>query len=209
MSDTLPSISSTQELPQQTGQPGQPQNNQGMKLLSNKRFIFLSIAGIILLLIIFSIIFIASNKNSSQTKQPSQTEETFPASTISPKPSEQISNVENEEIKNTIKTQAKPQIDNIVQDIPYTISAVKTYGKTWSMIEITNPTTDPANIILENRDNAWTVVLGPGTHFDAEELQNIGAPQDLINDANSRLSTNGNDNETPTPPLSPYNSETE
>lgn len=60
---------------------------------------------------------------------------------------------ENLQIQEEIKTQAKPQIDKVVA-VSYTIDKVKTYGDIWAMIEITSPSTDPANVVLKNENGA-------------------------------------------------------
>ena len=55
------------------------------------------------------------------------------------------------------------------------------------MVEIISPSTDPANVVLKKENGEWKVVMGPGTHFDAQDLTGIGVPQNLIKDSNSGL----------------------
>jgi hypothetical protein len=88
--------------------------------------------------------------------------------------------------RTVIETQTKPQIDNVV-NVPYTVSQAKGYGEEWAIIEITNPTTDPANVVVKNENGTWVVKLGPGTSFEEAELRAIGAPQSLIDEINGDI----------------------
>jgi hypothetical protein len=86
----------------------------------------------------------------------------------------------------TIKTEAKPQIDKLVT-VPYDIPKVKMYNEEWAIVEISNPSSDPANVVVKKENGVWKVMLGPGTYFDTDQLTAIGAPQSLIDEVNATL----------------------
>jgi len=89
----------------------------------------------------------------------------------------------NSKVAEEIKIQIKPQLDQLIQ-VDYEISRVKVYEEIWALIQVTNPTTDPANLLLKKENGTWKVLLGPGTHFDDEELNKLGAPAEIKNDIN-------------------------
>lgn len=169
------------------------------KFMKQKRLVFLVIGiVVVLLLVFFSLISSSSRKqpiNNPNLVIPTKVEEsgtrsssssTNSASATTPSLNATITTAPDTQQVVEVKTEAKPQIDQRVTS-QYTMSKVKTYGSDWALLEITNSTAGPANIVLKNESGKWTVVMGPGTHFDRADLMNIGAPQNLINDANSNL----------------------
>ena len=83
-----------------------------------------------------------------------------------------------------IYTQVKPSLDQKIP-IPYSVKKTTSYGEGWAIIEVTIPTTDPANVIVKKENGVWTIKLGPGTSFDPQDLQAIGAPDTLKIGANT------------------------
>jgi len=79
-----------------------------------------------------------------------------------------------------IGNQTQPQITPTVA-ASYTVSNITKYGNTWAVMTINNPAVGEASVIIEKINNSWKVVMGPGTYFPQEDLQSIGAPQELIN----------------------------
>lgn len=147
--------------------------------LSNKPLLL--IGSIVLLFLISVMLFLANptDKNPGSTPiiptvTPVEAPTLFPTS---PKETDETE---------TLKTQVKPQIDNLI-NISYTISKTRFYGNSWALIQITNPTTDPANLILKKENNTWKVILGPGTYFDDDSLQSIGAPEEVKQAANGNF----------------------
>jgi|GEM_PF-4384202 len=156
-------------------------------LLKNKRLVLFSLVGLVLLLIILAVAnpLMSGNPNTNQIPAQPKTTPTNDQASPTLSPTDVQSTTEAEKV--TIETQAKPQIDKLVDGASYTISQIKTYTTDWAMIEITNPTAGPANIVLKKESDTWKIVMGPGTHFDQDALLQIGAPQSLINEANFRL----------------------
>ena len=168
-----------------------PQENYQAKdtlfntIKQNKRLVLFFVVGVVLLIIIF----IATNPfltGNSKIKEetPIPTRSEIPTTTDK-QPS--VTPITSAVEKETIKTAAKPQIDTLVGGASYTMSQIKIYTAEWAIVEITNPNTDPANVVLKKTNGEWKVVMGPGTHFDNSKLLQIGAPQNLINEANSRI----------------------
>jgi hypothetical protein len=91
-----------------------------------------------------------------------------------------------EQEKAVITEQIKPDLKKLVT-IDYTVSKVKAYGTDWAMLQIVNPTTDPAIVVVKKENDRWTIKLGPGTYFDEESLNEIEAPQSLIHDIDKPL----------------------
>lgn len=58
--------------------------------------------------------------------------------------------------------------------------------KGWAIASIVPETiiADSANIILKKEGNSWSVVAGPQTYFEEEELRGVGAPGEIIELAN-------------------------
>ncbi len=152
--------------------------------LKNKIAMIILVIILILILIIVSINLQKPNQTNTSNNQ------VTPVPTISIAPTISTNEVSGSpattQIDPVMEQQIKPQIDQRVT-IPYTISAEKTYSDTWAMVEITSQTTDPANVVLKKENGQWVVILGPGTHFSPDELTNVGAPQNLSNEANTTL----------------------
>jgi hypothetical protein len=177
-SDTTPAQANPTGTPPAAGTPP-------ASPLGNKKFIYIIAAIGVFLLLLIIITIAASSKSSKQQQQQKPnvsaiTPTKVPTPTTNPLPTQNFS----PEVSQ-LKTQAKPQIDTKVNNIPYTIAFVKLYSSTWAIVEITNPTTDPANVVLKKVNNYWNVVLGPGTYFDGDTLNTLGAPEQLVNDANT------------------------
>lgn len=154
------------------------------KITQNKRFFFITMS-ILFFLILLSIIITIINQNTQQ-QQTTQT--------ISPTISTPTNVIASPEITQptisqsteatVIKEEIKPQLDQVIP-VSYDITKVKQYDDTWGLIQVYNPETDPANAVVKQENGTWNVVLGPGTSFEPEELQSIGAPQQLINEVNT------------------------
>jgi hypothetical protein len=102
--------------------------------------------------------------------------------TPSPVPGELLT----EQEKTAIVEQIKPDLKKQVA-VDYTVPKAKGYGDNWAILQIVNPSTDPALVVVEKVNGVWTIKLGPGTYFDDESLQASGAPQNLINEINNPL----------------------
>jgi hypothetical protein len=149
----------------------------------NKQTFFFVGGAVILLLIIFSLVVISGKNKVNTIPVPRVTPAATNASvqkSITPTTSTTISPQE----RAIIVTQTKPQLDKLIT-IDYTIPTVKAYGESWAIMVVNNPNTDPAHIVVKKINGSWKVMMGPGTHFDAQALQAIGAPQGLIDEANS------------------------
>jgi hypothetical protein len=161
----------------------QPQKNTFLTYFQkNKYMFFFGGVALLLLCIIFVIAIVANTNIKKPTIKPAN--KPTPSTTTSIVPTSQAGSFTREQTD--IETQTKPQLDQKIT-VPYTISVVKPYGDSWAMIEVTNPDTDPANVVVEKKDGTWQVMLGPGTNFDESQLQAIGAPPDLIQQANQNL----------------------
>lgn len=79
-----------------------------------------------------------------------------------------------------IENQTAPQITPNVA-VPYTVSNITQYGDSWGIMTINNPSVGNGVVIVKKVNDQWQVVLGPGTFFPQDQLQSIGAPQELIN----------------------------
>lgn len=162
-------------------QPEQTNNQTPHNNVTKKGNIIIWVGAGILLLIIILLIILANRKSNTATlpQTPSPTISHQPIATAIPSPSE------SPEIP-IIKNQAKPQLDARIQ-VSYEISKVKVYDPEWAMLEVRNPSTDPANVVLKKEKGVWKVMLGPGTYISNEQLQAIGAPQNLKDEANRNL----------------------
>jgi hypothetical protein len=157
------------------------QNKYSEYFMKNKSMTLLFGLGFVLIIIIISIGFILASGGTSTVNKTTNIDLTpHPSSSTIIVPTIASDNTQEE----TIKTDAKPQLDKLIE-VDYIISKVKTYGDTWAMVEVNNPTTDPANVVLKKENGSWKVMMGPGTQFDAQELIDIGAPQSLINESNT------------------------
>lgn len=143
-------------------------------LLKNKSYIlFFSISGLALLIIIIWTILLFTGNNNSSNQQITPTP-TITANTT----------VQNPVEIQAIKSQTKKQIDPLVNNIGYTTSKVKMYPDNWSLIKIETPDGNSAIVIAKKENNTWKVVMGPGSYFDKEDLDRIGAPQSIIDEIN-------------------------
>jgi hypothetical protein len=149
----------------------------------HKYHLFIGFALLIVIAVAIAMISIILDRS---TKQPE------PTPTVSPIPSQTLPTSIQQQSQtvtisppetNIIQTQTKPQLDTIIT-IPYTITGTKTYGQEWAMLQVSSSGTDPAMVVAHKVNGDWKVVLGPGTYFDAESLQAVGAPTDLANDIN-------------------------
>lgn len=85
----------------------------------------------------------------------------------------------------------KALIESIEKDTPDYASAdlkaiaSKRYGD-WliSTVERLDVETDPANVIYKLEGESWVVIDGPGTSFDIEYLERMGAPEEVLDKAN-------------------------
>lgn len=87
-----------------------------------------------------------------------------------------------------IENQTQPQITPNVA-VPYTVANITKYGNTWATMQITNPDVGNGGLILQKVNGIWKVVLGPGSYFTPDQLQSLGAPQELIDSFNQSPST--------------------
>lgn len=169
-----------------------PSSNEGIisTIVQHKKLVLFFIIGFIALL---SVIVISTNSTQPTTSNqnptivpPTPFEESIPTDT---KPTEIVPTdvglqelptpTPNESKEATeIKTQAKPQIDKYAATA-YDISRVKIYQNIWALIQISNPNSDPANALLKKENGSWKLILGPGTYFSPEQLEAIGAPQEI------------------------------
>lgn len=152
----------------------------------NKQTVFFVGGAIVLLLIIFSLVMISSKNKVNTTAVPKVTPSVTnepSQKTALPTPSQ---NSISPQKRQAIVSQTKPQLDKVIT-IDYTIPTIRAYGDTWAIMVVNNPTTDPANVVVEKINGTWRVMLGPGTHFDEQSLRAIGAPQSLIDEANASL----------------------
>jgi len=166
---------------------------------------FIGAIAILLILIISMIILIVltnstkktSNTSTSPTPTQSAIDQGLPQapstfyispsiSQISPSVSNIIITTPNPTQAAAMENQTQPQITPNVA-APYTVSAIKQYGNDWAIMKITNPTVGSANVIVKKVNGTWTVMLGPGTQFDQQDINNIGAPQQILNDANTGI----------------------
>lgn len=175
----------------------QSPSNQSFQTLLKSKYMMAILAAIVLLMaIIFSIVFMNANSTSNSTTAPSPTssgQTTSPSNSVSNPVTSRTPSIGNIVVTTPEPTQAalienqtQPQISPNIA-VPYTVAKINQYGSDWAIMEITNPDTDPANVVVKKENGIWKVILGPGTHFDIQDLQKVGAPQELINDANSNL----------------------
>lgn len=155
-------------------------NNASQNLFFGNRPLILLLVGVIFLILISLVLLLAnpSEKTPSSTTNPTITPINIP--TLVP-----VSDSKSQEVE-VLKKQAAPQIDKLV-GVPYTISKSKIYKSDWAVLKITSTTTDPANVVLKKEGGSWKVVLGPGTYFDDQDLQSVGAPEEISNVINGRF----------------------
>jgi hypothetical protein len=173
-------------------QPKQP--NKYIEYIKNNKYnVYFIVAIAILLVLIISMIAITVNstkKGSSITQAPTPTQASISSSPSSNSISPSISNITittpNPTEAAVIDNQTQPQITPNV-GAPYTVSAIKQYGENWALMKITNPDVGAGYVIVKKVNGVWKVMLGPGTSFSQQELQNIGAPSEILNDANTGI----------------------
>lgn len=160
-------------------------------------FFFAGAIAILLFLIISMAVIISSNKgtttnvstptqNNSQNHSSTQNDSTSskPLPIITPNPV-QATTIENETL---------PQISPAVA-VPYGISDITLYGDSWATMKITNSDVGGGAVIAQKVNGAWKVVMGPGSFFPSDDLQSIGAPQELID----HITNQGGPSESPSP----------
>lgn len=148
---------------------------------------FASAIAIIIFMIIAMIAFVnrqADNKkttrrsNSQITKAayqtPSVTSTSSSIGMTTPEPTEAT----------TIENETQPQITPLVA-VSYTVSSIVKFGDTWGIMRITNSTVGGAAVIIKKENGVWKVIAGPGSVFPTDQLQSLGAPQELINSINN------------------------
>lgn len=143
-------------------------------ILKNKSYIlYFSITGLtLLIIIIWTISLFIGNINSSNQQ-------------IAPTPTITTNEIVQNPIEiQAIKSQTKKQIDPLVNNTEYTTSKVKMYPDNWSLIKIKTPDGNSAIVIAKKENNTWKVVMGPGSYFDKDDLDKIGAPQSIKDEIN-------------------------
>ena len=144
------------------------------------------IVGIVVLFIIIVLIVVMNTSAPRQTiSQAPKTHITntptgFPTGMIEP------TKAAISQARTDIISQTQAQLQQSIQ-IQYTVPHIKEYGDNWAIMEVANPTTDTAHVIVEKVNGTWKVMLGPGTYFTADQLQAIGAPQNLTLEVNNKL----------------------
>lgn len=154
--------------------------------VKNSKYLVLTLLFfVILLIIIFSIIIVPSTNQTGDSPAkitPTQSMNRPTITIVSPTQSQ----LTNTQLLQQIRNETQPQLDRLIT-VPYTVSKIKTYGDDWAIVQVTNPTTDPANSIIKKENNNWVVIMGPGTFFEAAELRPLGVPQSLIDEINTNL----------------------
>lgn len=162
------------------------ENTALKKFLRSKRFLFLSIATSVLL--VFLALFITNTRVGKKIIGKDIVPTLYPLNQITPTktllPTATSTPIAEEIEEQIIKDQVRPQIDKLVT-INYEISRVKNYNNIWVLLEITNPDAGLANVVLKNENGVWVIKMGPGTFFPKQDLEAIGAPDELIKDANT------------------------
>src|SRR5258708_890352 len=155
-------------------------------LRSNKyNLFFLGAITLMLIMITTMIVLVAHQSHSSPPKIPASIT-TAPSSEVTNESSSSPIQITTPDPTQAalIDTQTQPQITPNVA-IPYTVSAINQFGSEWAVMTITNPRADPAQVIVKKESGTWQVILGPGTQFDTQALQQVGAPQELIDSLNA------------------------
>jgi hypothetical protein len=171
--------------------------------MKNHYMVLVISAAVLLIIVILSIMFMnAKNPNnanpasnpptsSGQAVSPSVPASVSPAISQTPTDSPQITE---------IKTQINQQITKLVAPgLNFTITSVKVYGGSWATADINSSSAGGSTVIAEKKNGAWTVVLGPGSFFPQQDLNNLNAPQALVN---SIESTQTGGNASPSPAIS-------
>ena len=163
---------------------------------TNKYNMYFVAAIIVLLVLIVSIVTIIAMSYSTKkapiaptntpTQEASPVPLLSPTTSVLPSTSSAYITTPDPSQAAAMENQVQPQISANV-GAPYTVSAIKQYGENWAIMKITNPDVGSANVIVKRVNGTWTVMLGPGTHFDQQDLQNIGAPSEILNDANTGI----------------------
>lgn len=147
---------------------------------NNKYSVYFIVALIIMISLIIAMIAITLNttkKGTSSVPNPK------PQAIVSPIPSTVIVTTPDPIQTAEIENQTNPQITPNVA-ASYTVSTITKYGDTWATMDITNPDVGGAGVVIQKINGRWKVVLGPGSYFSPDQLNSIGAPQQLINSFN-------------------------
>ncbi len=164
----------------------QNQPNKYITFLKKYRYnaYFIGAIALLFILIIGMIVLIASSSDKKSAITPSS-KNTQPSSdgSVSTSPSSLPVNLPiitpDPTQATVIQNQVAPQITPNV-GVSYTVPSITLYGNDWAVMVIANPNTDNARVILKKENGAWKAIMGPGTAFSPEDLQSIGAPQQLI-----------------------------
>lgn len=173
-------------------QPGTKIDNKYFAFIKRNRYTIFAFTMLLILLSIIGSLLVLSSKNTSdQNKQISPTY----IPTQVPKPTQQPTMILPTiqptafltlQEKALIETQTRPQINKLVA-VNYSVSAIKSYGEEWAIMQISSPETDQAHVVIKKENGLWNIKLGPGTFLDESSLQAIGAPRSLIDEANNAL----------------------
>lgn len=138
------------------------------------------IGGILLIIMIALATTLLSTDNTNNTVTVQQTTSPSVAPIVATPTQQAVGTTT--QIENEITNQTKPQLDKLIE-INYEVTKIKTFeGNSWAILEVSNPTTDPARVIAKKENGVWKVILGPGTYFDESDLRAIGAPPSLYNE---------------------------
>jgi len=170
---------------------------------NNKNNVYVIAAIMVIILLttgLIALIAINSNKNSSgPTPTPSQAAFQISPSTNNPAPTLDGPIITPEPTETAIiENQTQPQITPNVA-APYTVSNITKYGNTWATMNITNPNVGSGAVIVKKVNNVWTVVMGPGSFFSRDDLQSLGAPQELIDSFITSPSVSVSPSQSPSP----------
>jgi hypothetical protein len=148
----------------------------------NKKIFFLLIGTTLLLIIIAIILIITKQKSSHSSIKETITPTGINKTTTTP--TEIQPTIDKITQQKIIKDETQQQLTSLVS-VPYTISKLKQYDETWVLLQITNPETDPANIVVKKENGSWKIIQGPGTFFNVDVLKQLGAPEELLNNVNT------------------------
>lgn len=139
-------------------------------IMSRKRLIIIFSTLVVLMGFIFILIILNSFKQTSVKEKGVPT----PIPTVRIEQRQKIIN----EVKDQIETAFPRNFYNVIN--------IRTEnGWAVASLEPKDKNYEPGNVILRLENNSWTVVLGPGTSFEEEELINIGAPKMVLEEANN------------------------
>lgn len=155
--------------------------NKYLEYIKNNKYnVYFIVALAILISLIIAMIAITVNttkKGTSSVTNPT------PQAIVSPIPSLVIITTPDPTQTAEIENQTNPQITPNVA-ASYTVSTITKYGNNWAYMIITNPDVGNGAVIVKKVNGRWKVVLGPGSYFTPDQLNSIGAPQQLIDSLN-------------------------